>query len=178
MQDIDLLLRNGADKVAINTALIRNPKFLTEAARVFGSQCIVALIEAKKNDQYHWEAYIENGRERTGVDAIQWAREVEDLGAGEICITSIDREGTRRGFELELIQAVAKNAAIPVIAHGGAGKSSHVTEIIQKTNIDGIALSSILHYQVTGIREMKIDMIKALGAQMLEDGNTLRVLTP
>jgi imidazole glycerol-phosphate synthase subunit HisF len=152
IEDIRSVLRAGADKVAINTAAIRNPGFIREAALSFGSSTIVVAIEAIKQRDGKYLAYVDNGREETGVEVLEWAKRVEELGAGEIVITSVDREGTGEGFDIELTKMVSDAVSIPVIAHGGAGSPSDVAEVIRKANVDAVAVASILHYDF--IREL------------------------
>jgi cyclase len=146
VEDIRKVLCAGADKVSLNTAAIRNPELVREAATRFGSSTIVVSIEAKKRPDGSYEAYIDCGRERTGVEVFQWAKRVAELGAGEIMITSIDREGTGSGFDLELTRRLAQSVPIPVIACGGAGSVAHVHEVIAQGQADAVALSSVLHY--------------------------------
>ena len=146
VDDFKNLLRCGADKIAVNTAAIKDPTILTDAARAFGSQCVVLSIEAKKQNDGHWEAYTDNGRERTGVDAVAWAKKGESLGAGEILLTSVDREGTRRGFDLELLAAVSGSVNIPVIASGGAGAPEHFREAVETGRADAVSAAYVLHY--------------------------------
>ena len=153
LEDINILLKSGADKVAINTAAINNPQFITEAANRFGSQCIVVSIEAKKRVD-HWEAYTENGRERSGKDVIGWIQEAIKLGAGEILLTSIDNEGMRKGFDIELITAASNICTVPLIVCGGAGKLEDVMEVFHY-NIEAVAVASILHYNVNTIGDIK-----------------------
>ena len=145
IDDIKKVLRAGADKVSINTAAIKNPEFIKEASRKFGSSTIVVTIEAIRQPNGEYFAYIDNGREHTGVEVIAWARRVEELGAGEIVLTSVDKEGTGEGFDIELIAQVAKNAGIPVIAHGGAGSPEDIVKAI-KAGADAVSVASILHY--------------------------------
>ena len=121
VEDVKILLRAGADKVAINTAAVRNPNLVTEVAQRFGSQCMVLSIEAKQTAPNRWEAYTDNGREKTGVDVLAWVRRGVELGAGEILLTSVDREGTRKGFDIDLVRAVSTAVGVPVIACGGIG---------------------------------------------------------
>lgn len=147
IEDIKQVLRAGADKVVLNTAAIKDPQFIKKAASIFGSSTIVVAIEAIKQSEGKYLAYTDNAREYTGVDAIEWAAKAEELGAGEILITAVDKEGTGKGYDLELIQLIAKNASIPVIAHGGAGCKEDVIEVFKKTNIDALAIASILHYE-------------------------------
>jgi len=146
LDDINKVLRAGADKVAINTAAIINPEFISQASRTFGSSTIVIAIEAIKQPDNTYLAYTDNGREYTGVDAISWAKEAEERGAGEILLTSIDQEGTGNGFDLELIKRVSECVTIPVIAHGGGANDSHISESINGSGADAIALASMLHY--------------------------------
>lgn len=155
IQDIRNALRVGADKVAINTHAMKNPDFLKAASKVYGSQCIVLFIEAKKIGNGKWEAYTDGGREKTGIDAVEWAKRGVDLGVGEILITSIDRDGTQKGYESELVSAVTSWAPIPVVAHGGAGDFQTVEDVVLKDKADAVALSSSLHYKNFSIKELK-----------------------
>lgn len=145
--DIRDALRAGADKVALNTAAIRRPEFVREAAQRFGSSTIVVSIEAIRKPDGSYEAYTDNGRERTGVDAFEWALRAAELGAGELMVTSIDREGTGNGFDLELTRRIADSVSIPVIACGGAGKPEDIMAVIGEGHADAVALASILHYK-------------------------------
>ncbi|MES1159254.1 MAG: HisA/HisF-related TIM barrel protein [Bacteroidota bacterium] len=145
IDDVKKVLRAGADKVSINTAAIKNPEFIREASRKFGSSTIVVTIEAIRQPNGEYFAYIDNGREHTGVEVMAWARRVEELGAGEIVLTSVDKEGTGEGFDIDLIAGVAKNAGIPVIAHGGAGAPEDIVKAIN-AGADAVSVSSILHY--------------------------------
>lgn len=146
--DIRSALLVGADKVALNTAAIKRPDFISEAANRFGSSTIVVSIEAKRQSSGKYEAYTDGGRERTGLDALSWARQVATLGAGEILLTSIDREGTGTGFDIELTEAVAQAVPIPVIACGGAGRPEHIRDVIVNAHADAVAVSSLLHYSM------------------------------
>ena len=147
IDDIRSVLRAGADKVALNTAAIRRPEFVHEASRRFGSSTIVASIEAIKKRGGSYEAYTDNGREATGVDPFEWAVRATELGAGELIVTSIDYEGTGKGFDLELTRTIAEAVPIPVIACGGAGTLDHIYDVVTKGKADGVSLASILHYQ-------------------------------
>lgn len=153
LEDIRKVLNNGADKVAINTAAIKNKNFIKEAAQEIGSQSIIVSIEAKKIEKDYWEAYYENGRERSGFDVLEWAKQVEELGAGEILITSVDKEGLKLGMDLELLQQLRAKVAIPIIYSGGIGKPEHILDGIPFT--DGVALASILHYNKYNINNIK-----------------------
>lgn len=146
LDDIAQTLRAGADKVSLNTAAIRNPEIIRQAALRFGSSTIVVVIEASKQPDGSYVAYTDNGREFTGVDALAWAKRVEELGAGEIVITSVDREGTGRGYDVDLVRRIADNADIPVVAHGGAGCCKDVQQVIHEGHADAVAVASILHY--------------------------------
>ncbi|MDP9268912.1 MAG: imidazole glycerol phosphate synthase cyclase subunit [Acidobacteriota bacterium] len=147
LDDIRRVLRAGADKVSLNTAVIRKPEFIREAARQFGASTILVSIEAIRKSNGSYEAYTDNGREHTGLDACEWAMRAADLGAGELMVTAIDREGTAKGFDLELTRRIATSVPIPVIACGGAGKVEHVTEVIREGHADAVALASMLHYR-------------------------------
>jgi imidazole glycerol-phosphate synthase subunit HisF len=149
IDDINAVLRAGADKVALNTAVIKNPDLIREAAHRFGSSTIVVSIEAKKLPGGTYEAYIDCGRERTGVDVFFWAKKAAELGAGEIFITSIDQEGTGKGYDIGLTRKVAESVPIPVIACGGAGTRSHVLEVIREGKADAVSLASLFHYYAT-----------------------------
>ncbi len=155
IRDINNALRSGADKVAINTYAIHHPEFITVAAKEFGSQCIVLSVEAKKQPSGRWEIYTDGGRERSGVDAVEWAKRGIELGAGEIMITSIDQDGTRRGYDLNLIKKITEFANVPVIAYGGAGNSGHIEEVILEGRADAVAAASVFHYKDFTIGELK-----------------------
>ena len=155
IKDIQIALNAGADKIAINTRAVQNPNFIKEASEVFGSQCIVSSIDAKKTAKDKWEVYVDNGREPTGKDVIEWAQEVETLGAGEIMLTSIDKEGTKKGFDIELNKRVSEVVTIPIISSGGAGNSEHIAEVIQNTNIDAVSIASLFHYKIEQVDTLK-----------------------
>lgn len=155
LHDINQALRSGADKVAINTFALAQPKFISEAAREFGSQCIVLYIEAKKQPNSSYEAYTDGGREHSGVDAVEWTRRGIELGAGELLISSIDRDGTRRGYDMALLRSIAKSSPIPVIAHGGGGDLSSFEEVITDGKADAVAASSVFHYGDFTIGKLK-----------------------
>ncbi len=155
LEDINKVLRAGADKVAINTAAINNPEFINDAAKTFGSSTIVISIETIRQPNGSYLAYTDNGREYTGVEVLDWAKEVEDRGAGEILLTSIDSEGTGNGFDEELVQSVSSLVGIPVIAHGGAGRSNHVVDAIQNGKADAIAIASMFHYSLINSNVVK-----------------------
>jgi cyclase len=154
-QDIRHMLATGADKVSLNTAAVKNPDLITAAAGRFGSQCVVVAVDAKMRAQDRWEVYINGGRTPTGTDAVEWAREVESLGAGEILLTSMDRDGTKGGYDIELTRAVAEAVNLPIIASGGAGNLDHLLEVILKSGADAVLAASIFHYGEYSIREAK-----------------------
>lgn len=146
VDDVRDILRVGADKAAINTAAVQRPALITEVARTFGSQCMVLSIEAKQQPGGGWEVYTDNGRERTGLDVVEWAKRGVELGAGEILLTSIDREGTRKGFDCDLVAAVSTAVPVPVIASGGMGAPEHLVDVVAKGRADAVAMADILHY--------------------------------
>lgn len=158
MEDIYKLLRAGADKVAVNTAAVKNPDFIRQAAKSFGSQCIVVSIEAKRRAPGKWEALTDNGREKTGLDAYEWALRSAELGAGEIFLTSVDQEGTFKGYDLELIAKTAQALPIPVIACGGAGSPADVAEAVLRGRADAVCLASLLHYGRATIAGVKSEL--------------------
>lgn len=155
LKDIQSALNAGADKVAINTRAVQAPSFIEKASKIFGSQCIVSSIEAKKISENKWEVYVDNGREPTGKDVVEWAKLVESLGAGEIMVTSIDMEGTKKGFDNNLNSLVADAVNIPIISSGGAGNSLHINNLFKSTKIDAVALASVLHYKLIDIESLK-----------------------
>lgn len=153
LEDIQAILQEGADKVAINTKAFQNPELIEEAATHFGSQCIVCAIDAKFNGQFY-EVYLHGGRTPTGADAILWAKKAYELGAGEILLTSMDRDGTKLGYDLELIQKVSQAVKIPVIASGGAGTMEHIYEALQK-GAHAVLAASIFHFREISIPQLK-----------------------
>jgi cyclase len=161
-EDIVAALRAGADKVAINTSAIRNPAFIREAATALGSQCIVLSIEAKTRADGKWEALVDNGRERTDVDVIEWVQRGEELGAGEILLTSVDMEGTRKGFDHALFAAVREVVQIPVIGGGGAGSTEDVARAANQDGLDAVACAGLFHYDMIPVDRMKQELA-ALG---------------
>lgn len=155
LNDINNALRAGADKIAINTFAINHPEFLSEAVKKFGSQCIVLSVEAKKISENKWEAYTDGGREKTGIDAVSWIKKALSFGIGEILITSIDRDGTKKGYEMELVSSVTAFAPVPVIAHGGAVDFDSIKNVIVEGKADAVAAASVFHYQNFSIRDIK-----------------------
>ena len=150
--------------MAINTAATRNPELIREIARQFGSQCVVLSIEAKKKYEKQWEAYVDNGRESTGLDVLEWAMRGVELGAGEILLTSVDQEGTRKGFDVDLVRTVASVVSVPVIACGGMGKIEHLVDVVKVGKADAIAMADVLHYSRLSIEQVRK---KALDQKLL-----------
>ncbi|MCX5681772.1 MAG: imidazole glycerol phosphate synthase subunit HisF [Candidatus Omnitrophica bacterium] len=155
IEDIRDLLNAGADKVSINTSAVKNPQLIKEAAQQFGSQCIVLAIDAKRQVDDHWKVFTHGGRNLTTKDAVEWAKEGEQLGAGEILLTSMDRDGTKDGYDLKLTKAICNAVKIPVIASGGAGKLEHFYDVFTKTSADAALAASIFHYGEIPIPEVK-----------------------
>ncbi|MGB0450345.1 MAG: imidazole glycerol phosphate synthase subunit HisF [Porticoccaceae bacterium] len=158
LQDIRNLLNAGADKVAINSAAIHNPEFVREAAQRFGSQCIVVAIDAKQveqGEQPRWEIFTHGGRKPTGIDAIEWAKKMTDFGAGEILLTSMDRDGTKNGFDLELTSRISDAVNVPVIASGGVGNLQHLVDGIVQGKADAVLAASIFHFGEHTVPEAK-----------------------
>ncbi len=155
LEDIRKLLKAGADKVSINTAAVKNPGLVTEASERFGSQCIVVAIDAKRKDKLKWEVYINGGRTPTGLDALEWAKRVNKLGAGEILLTSMDYDGTKKGYDLELTRRVSEAVSIPVIASGGAGNLEHLYQALTEGKADAVLAASIFHYKEYTIKKAK-----------------------
>ena len=160
IDDVKYLLRCGAEKVAINTAATKNPGLIKEVSRKFGSQCMVLSIEAKRKDN-SWEVYTENGRQKTGLDVMDWVRVGEDNEAGEILLTSVDNEGTKKGFDYELIKKVSESVSIPVIASGGMGEYDHLNEVVKESSADAVAMADILHYERSTIQDIREYCIKS-----------------
>ncbi|AJH18369.1 MULTISPECIES: imidazole glycerol phosphate synthase subunit HisF [Bacillus] len=155
VKDMYNLLRAGADKVSINSAAVRNPKLIQEGAEHFGSQCIVVAIDARKVAEDKWNVYVNGGRLNTGMDAIEWARRVAQLGAGEILLTSMDADGTKNGYDLRLTGAISNSVSVPVIASGGCGHVDHIIEVFQKTTVDAALAASIFHYGEATVQDVK-----------------------
>lgn len=165
VEDIRAVLRAGADKVSLNTAAVRRPELIREASLAFGSSTIVVSIEAIRMPDGKYEAYVDYGRQGTGLDAFEWAMRAVELGAGELVVTSINNEGTGQGFDLELIRRIAEAVPIPVIAAGGAGRIDHVRSVIEEGHADAVCLASILHYKA-------IETYRATDEDYSQEGNT------
>ncbi|WP_088227030.1 imidazole glycerol phosphate synthase subunit HisF [Desulfosporosinus sp. FKB] len=155
IEDIRKMLRAGADKVSLNTSAVQNPGLIEEGAYAFGSQCIVVAIDARSTAPGKWEVYIHGGRTPTGKDVLEWAEEAEKLGAGEILLTSMDRDGTKAGYELDLTRAVSRAVSLPVIASGGVGTLEHLAEGLTLGEADAVLAASIFHYKEYSINEAK-----------------------
>ncbi len=155
IKNISDLLKAGADKVSINTAAVKNINFVNDAAKKFGSQCIVVAIDAKKISEEKWEIFTHGGRNKTGIDVIEFAKKVEKNGAGEILLTSMDKDGTKSGYDLDLLKAITQNAKIPVIASGGVGNLAHLYDGIVKGGASAVLAASIFHYGDYKIKEVK-----------------------
>ncbi len=153
--DFSLLLDQGADKVSVNSGAVKHPSLITEAARKFGSQCVVLSIDAKRNANDRWDVYVKGGRENTGIDAIWWAEEGVRLGAGEIVINSIDEDGMKTGYDIALIKAISNVVNVPVIASGGAGTIDHFVDAIKEGRSDGVLAASVFHYKTIRIKDLK-----------------------
>ncbi|QDD13370.1 imidazole glycerol phosphate synthase subunit HisF [Candidatus Methylopumilus rimovensis] len=169
VDDATEILRAGADKVAVNTAAIINPKLISDIARRFGSQSMVLSIEAKQIGYERWEAYTNNGRERTGLDVVSWAKDAVSKGVGEILLTSIDKEGTRKGFDLDLIKSVTNEVSVPVIASGGMGKIEDIKDLLSFTEVNAVAMADILHYNRANIYDIR-KIIKDEGFEVRNNG--------
>ena len=165
VDDVRRLLNAGADKVSINTAAVNNPQVVADASGKVGSQCIVVAIDAKQVAPGKWEVFTHGGRNRTGLDAIEWARRIESLGAGEILLTSMDRDGTKNGFDLELTRAVSDAVSIPVIASGGVGSLEHLADGVTKGRADAVLAASIFHFGDQTVREAK-ELMRARGIEV------------
>jgi imidazole glycerol-phosphate synthase subunit HisF len=161
VEDVRHILRSGADKVAINTAAVARPGLISEVANRFGSQAMVLSIEAKLVAPGRWEAYTDNGRERTGLDVLDWARRGVELGAGELLITSVDREGTRKGFELDLIRKVSQAVSVPIIASGGMGTLEDMVAAAQEGLADAVAMADVLHYKRLDLTQIRDAALQA-----------------
>lgn len=155
VEDIREILRKGADKISINTSAFKDPGLITEGARAFGSQCMVVAIDAKFKKKGFWEVYLNGGRTPTGVNAIDWAKKAEELGAGEILLTSMDKDGTLDGYDIELTGTITSLINIPVIASGGAGKLEHLRDVIKYADADAVLVASIFHYGENTVKEAK-----------------------
>lgn len=161
VEDALKVLRSGADKVAVNTAAVANPSLITDIARRFGSQCVVLSVEAKQVAPNRWQVFTDNGREFTGLDVIEWVKKAVLLGAGEILLTSIDREGTRKGFDVALVRTVTDAVSVPVVASGGMGKLTDAVSVVLEGGADAVAMADILHYRRATIGDVREVALRA-----------------
>ena len=154
-EDFRKMLSCGADKIAVNSAAIKDPTLITDAAMKFGRQCVVLAVDAKRNEEGRWDVYLNGGRVKTDLDAIEWIQKAERLGAGEVLLTSMDRDGTKEGYDLELTRAAAEAVNIPVIASGGAGKMSHFYDVLTEGKADAALAASLFHFGIIPMRDLK-----------------------
>jgi cyclase len=155
IDDFKFILRSGADKVSVNSSAVKNPNLIKEAAEKFGNQCVVLSIDAKKNEEGSWSVYVKGGREKTTLDAVEWAVKGVELGAGEIVVNSIDEDGMKNGYDLELLKRITSSVNVPVIASGGAGKMEHFLEAVKYADADGILAASVFHFGEIKINDLK-----------------------
>jgi cyclase len=167
VEDFRRILNAGADKVAVNSAAIKRPELIAEAAEKFGSQCVVCAIDAKRREGGGWDVYLNGGRVNTGIDAVEWAKKAEELGAGEILLTSMDCDGTKAGYDIELTQIISENAKIPVIASGGAGAMEHFLDAFRKGKADAVLAASLFHFKEIEIMDLK--------KYLSENGESVRI---
>ena len=160
LDDFRMILASGADKVSINSAAINNPNLIKEAANEFGVQCVVVAIDAKKRDGGGYDVYVKGGRENTGIDLIEWVTKCQELGAGEILLTSMDADGTKAGYDLEMINAVCDVVDIPVIASGGCGSIQDIVDVFEKTNCDAALVASLFHFGEATVEDVRKELRK------------------
>ena len=165
IDDVREILRAGADKIAINSHVVQVPSLISEVAEKFGNQCMVLSIEAKQVSSNSWEVYINNGREKTGLDVVEWAVRAVELGAGELLVTSVDREGTRKGFDIELMKAVSSEVSVPVIASGGMGSLSDFIDVVKVGGVGAVAMADFLHYERSSVSQIR-DAARISGLQV------------
>ncbi len=155
VEDFREILRAGADKVSVNSAAVKNPELISQAAEIFGSQCVVAAIDAKRDEKGRFKVVVHGGRKDTGLDAVEWAKKCQELGAGEILLTSMNTDGCREGFDLELLRAVCSVVSIPVIASGGCGRLEHFSQVFEETGADAALAASLFHFRELTVEEVK-----------------------
>ncbi|MEG3312676.1 imidazole glycerol phosphate synthase subunit HisF [Streptococcus parasuis] len=161
VEDMNKMLKAGADKVSVNSSAVANPQLIADCAEKFGNQCVVVAIDAKKVEDGSWHVFVAGGRKDTGIDLLDWAKKVVSLGAGEILLTSMDKDGTKSGFDIEMLNAVANVVTVPIIASGGAGNSQHILEVFEQTPATGALAASIFHYGEVSIADTKQAMRKS-----------------
>ena len=155
VEDMNKMLKAGADKVSVNSSAVANPQLIADCAEKFGNQCVVVAIDAKKVEDGSWHVFVAGGRKDTGIDLLDWTKKVVSLGAGEILLTSMDKDGTKSGFDIEMLNAVANVVTVPIIASGGAGNSQHILEVFEQTPATGALAASIFHYGEVSIADTK-----------------------
>lgn len=160
LEDFRTILACGADKVSINSAAIFNPNIIKEASREFGVQCVVVAVDAKKRADSGYDVYVKGGRENTGIDLLQWVKQCEELGAGEILLTSMDADGTKAGYDIDMINAVCNTVTIPVIASGGCGSIQDIVDVFKKTNCDAALVASLFHFGEASVQDVKDELMK------------------
>ena len=161
VEDMNIMLKAGADKVSINSSAIANPRLISEGAEKFGSQCIVVSIDAKKTGEEEWRVFTHGGRKEAGLDAIEWAKEAVRLGAGEIVLNSIDADGTKAGYDIEVTRRISENVGVPVVASGGAGNLDHMVDVLKEGKADAVLAASIFHFGEYTVGEVKEHLAKA-----------------
>jgi len=155
VEDVSVLLQNGADKISVNTSAFKDPQLVNDLAKAFGSQCVVLAIDTKKEEDGEWYVYLNGGRTKTDMKCFDWAKQAVDLGAGEILLTSMNNDGTKQGFALDITKQLAENLAVPVIASGGGGTMQHFVEVFQQANADAALAASIFHFKEIAIPDLK-----------------------
>lgn len=160
INDFREILKSGADKVSINSAAVKTPELITEASKEFGAQCVVVAIDGKRDEKGNFKVFVKGGRENTGLDLVEWAKKCEELGAGEILLTSMDADGTKKGYDIEMTKRVVENVNIPVIASGGCGSTQDIVNVFKETNCDAALVASLFHYKEATIDEVKEELEK------------------
>ncbi|MDY6299249.1 MAG: imidazole glycerol phosphate synthase subunit HisF [Selenomonadaceae bacterium] len=165
VEDMRKMLKAGADKTSLNTAAVKNPSVIREGAEKFGRQCVVLAVDARRSGDYRWEVYVNGGRTPTGIDCLEWVKRATELGAGEILLTSMDADGTKSGYDIELTRAVSEAVDVPVIASGGAGKLEHFYDVLTEGKADAVLAASVFHYGTFTVREVK-EYLKSRGVEV------------
>ena len=165
VEDMRKMLKAGADKTSLNTAAVKNPSVIREGAEKFGRQCVVLAVDARRSGDHRWEVYVNGGRTPTGIDCLEWVKRATELGAGEILLTSMDADGTKSGYDIELTRAVSEAVDVPVIASGGAGKLEHFYDVLTEGKADAVLAASVFHYGTFTVREVK-EYLKSRGVEV------------